>query len=214
MKVKYPIRYKFEPKNVDTSTRWLSLEVTNISPDVLTNLDIRLHSMDTYNLYVLGDGAFLSVLNPDEAKTVHFNISAVRSTSVYITMDGLRDGFAFSWESPLEYISVGKEAARLTSLFAMTEPYPPIGETIRCEATIRGVSSTGGLTLEFWSNSPTGEFEKIGTMETKSLSPTETATYSAEFEPDEEGLYNIYAYLFDNGSRIGRKTEVVYVKEA
>ena len=214
MPVKYPIEYELKPKEIDTNTRWLTLEGKNIGTDVLTSLDFRLHSLDTYNLYVLGNGAFVAVLNPDEETTIHFNVSALRSTSVYITIDGLRDGISYSWESPLVYLRVGAEAARLTSLFAITEPYSPLGETIRCEATIRGVSETEGMTLEFCSNSPTGDFEKIGTVETKELTANETATYTAEFEPEEEGLYNIYAYLFDDGNRIGRQTEIVYVKEA
>lgn len=214
MAVKYPLEYEINPKKIDASTRWLTLKIKNVSSDTLSDLDVRLHSMDSYNLYILGDGSFVALLNPNEVATLHFNVSAIRSTSLYITADGFKDGFDFSWESPLVYINVGGEAARLVSLFAMTEPYPPMGETIRCEATIRGVAGNGELALEFWANNPSREFEKLATVETKSLSPNETATYSAEFEPQEEGLYTIYAYLMDNGKRIGRETEVVYVRDA
>jgi hypothetical protein len=162
----------------------------------------------------LGTGSFVYELKPNEITSLHFNVSAIRSTSVYITADGMKEDLTFSWESPLIYVNVDVETARLVSLFAMTEPYPPLGEAIRCEATIRGLTETDGLKLEFWSNSPSGDFEKLSTVETKELAEDEAATYSTEFNPEEKGLYTIYSYLFDDGKRIGRETEVVYVKEA
>jgi hypothetical protein len=214
MAVKFPIEYNLKPKLVDVGSRWLTLTLKNVSSMKLTDMDVRLNSLDSYNLYIFGPGSFVAELKPNEITSLHYNVSAIRSTSVYITADGQKDGLSFSWESPLIYIDVDIEAARLVSLFAMTEPYPPVGETIRCEATIRGISENKGLTLEFWANSPSGDFEKVGTVETKRLAPNEVATYSAEFEPAEEGLHSIYAYLFDDGKRIGREIEVVHVREA
>jgi hypothetical protein len=51
-------------------------------------------------------------------------------------------------------------------------------------------------------------------VDTKPLSFGEEVRYSAEITPEEEGLYTIYAYLFDSGRRIGRKVDYVYVREA
>lgn len=214
MAVKFPIEYEIRPKLVDVGSRWLTLTLKNVSTMTLTELDVRLNSLDSYNLYVFGPGSYVAELKPNEITSLHYNVSAIRSTSVYISVDGKKDGTSFTWESPLIYIDVDIEAARLVSLFAMTEPYPPIGETIRCEATIRGISENQGLSLEFWANSPSGDFEKVGTIETKSIAPEEVVTYSMEFEPKEEGLHSIYAYLFDDGKRIGREIEVVHVRKA
>lgn len=214
MAVKFPVEYELKPKLVDVGSRWLTLTLKNVSSMTLSELDVRLNSLDSYDLYVFGPGSYVAELKPNEITSLHYNVSAIRSSSAYISVDGRKDGTSFSWESPLIYIDVDIEAARLVSLFAMIEPYPPIGETIRCEATLRGISENDGLSLEFWANSPSGDFEKVGTIETKSLAPDEVATYSTEFEPKEEGLHSIYAYLFDDGKRIGREIEVVHVREA
>ena len=50
MRIKFPIQYELEPQSVDTGTSWVVLTLKNIGPEKLTNLDVRLHSMDTYNL--------------------------------------------------------------------------------------------------------------------------------------------------------------------
>ena len=94
------------------------------------------------------------------------------------------------------------------------EPYSLIGEKIRIESTVRGLTESEGLKLEFWADTPSGAFEELAIVETKPLSVAEEATYSAEITPDEEGLYTVYAYLYDNARRIGREVEYVYVREA
>jgi hypothetical protein len=111
-------------------------------------------------------------------------------------------------------VSVGQEAAELVSLFALSEPYPPVGERVRCEATLRGLAKSQGLRLEFWADTPAGDFETLGEIETKRLDAGEEAAYAAEFLPKDTGMYTIYAYLFDGIRRIGRRTEHVYVREA
>jgi hypothetical protein len=68
-----------------------------------------------------------------------------------------------------------------------------------------------GLLLEFWANTPSGEFQHLATVETTPLHAGEEARYAAEVTPEEKGSYTIYAYLYDDGRRIGRRTEYVYV---
>lgn len=214
MALRYPIEYELTPRNIQAGRRWVSLRLKNVSSDTLTALDVRLNSLDVYSISVYGTGSYVSVLEPEEEVVLPFQLQANSSGSLYISADGFRDGAGFHWETPAVPITVGEEVAEIVSLFAMTEPYPLLGDRLECEATVRGLQETGGVTLEFWAENPSLDFESFHTIETKALSPGETVRYSAEFEPEEEGLYTIYAYLYDGARRIGREIEHVSVREA
>ena len=214
MAIKYPLEYELTPTSIDTGRHWVTLRLKNIGTQDLTGLDINMNSLDAYSISVLGTGSYVSILKPDESRELPFQVSANRTGSLYVTLDGWKDGERFHWESPGMPVTVGAEVAELVSLFAMTEPYSFIGEKVRCEATIRGLAQSEGLKLEFWADTPGGDFEELAIVETKALDPGEEATYSAEISPSEDGLYTIYAYLYDGVRRIGREVEYVYVREA
>lgn len=214
MALRYPIEYELTPKNIQGGRRWMSLRLKNVSSDTLTALDVRLNSLDVYSISVYGTGSYVSVLEPEEEVVLPFQLQANSSGSLYISTDGFRDGVSFHWETPAVPITVGAEVAEIVSVFAMTEPYPLLGDRIECEATLRGLQETEGVTLEFWAENPSLDFEAFHTIETKALSLGETVRYSAEFEPEEKGLYTIYAYLYDGARRIGREIEHVSVREA
>jgi hypothetical protein len=214
MAVRYPIEYELTPKSIESGRRWLTLRVKNIGSEDLTTLDVRLNSLDAYNLSTLGTGSYISLLRPDEEQVLPFQISANATTRVYISIDGLRDGTVFHWESPNIPVIIDQESTDLVSLFAMTEPYPLLNEKIKVEATLRGEAANDGFTLEFWADTPSGEFEKLGVVETPALDIGEEARFSAEIQPDEEGLYTIYGYLYDGVKRIGRAIEHVTVTKA
>lgn len=211
MGIKYPIEYELVPTSIDTGRNWVTLDLKNIGNQDLIGLDVNLNSLDAYSVSALGTGSYVSSLKADEEQAIPFQLSANRTASLYVTIDGWRDGKRFHWESPGILVTVGSDVAQLVSLFAMAEPYPILGEKVRCEATVRGLTESEGLTLEFWADTPSGEFEELASVETKALSPDEEATYSAEVAPDEEGLYTIYAYLYDGVNRIGRRIEHVHV---
>jgi hypothetical protein len=189
------------------------LTLRNIGPEVLTGLDVQINSLDSYNLRAMGTGAYITQLAANEERVHPFQVAANLTASVYVSIDGMRDSEPFHWESPTNLIGVGKDLAELVSLFAMSEPYPPAGQKVRCEATVRGLTETPGLRLEFWVDTPAGDFEDLGEIETKSLGAGEEAVYAAEFLPEVEGLYTVYAYLFDGIRSIGRWTEHVLVRE-
>jgi hypothetical protein len=212
MAIRQPIQYDINPKNIDVGTRWLGLTLRNIGTEKLARLDVRLNSLDAYSISVYGTGNSISALAPNEEQMISFQVLANSTGSLYITLDGWREEQPFHWESPGVLVRVGKAKAELTGLFALTEPYPRLGEAIRCEATLHGLATSKGLTLEFWAASPNGEFESLATIETAELSAGEEIRYSAEMTPEEEGLYTIYAYLYGDGRRIGYQVEHVYVR--
>ena len=138
-------------------------------------------------------------------------VSARLSGSVYVSIDGKRDGEAFHWESPDIKVRVGEEVATLVSLLALNEPTPAACDLVRCEATVRGRVQSEGLRLEFWADTPGGQFEELAILETKALSPREEARYVAEVASQEEGCCTVYAYLYDGATRIDRKVETIRV---
>lgn len=211
MAVKIPLEYELSPQEINTGTQWLTLRLKNIGTQPLTGLDVKLNSLDAYNLAVYGTGSYIASLDPGEQRLLPFQVMATATTNVYATVEGWQDGMSFYWETPFVWVKVGKEVAELVNVFAMAEPYPPVGETLRCEATVRGMAPSEGLTLEFWANTPTGRFEELASVETKALSVGEEARYSAEITPEEKGSYTIYAYLYEDGRRLDRQTEYVYV---
>ena len=214
MPVRYPIEYEVNPRLVEPGWRWLTCTLKNVGSRSLIALEIKINSVDDYGLRVLATGGFGPELHPEEQHVYPFQVAANQTAGVYVSIDGRSDGSPFHWESPSVLVSVGQEAAELVSLFALSEPYPPVGERVRCEATLRGLAKSQGLRLEFWADTPAGNFETLGEIETKRLDAGEEAAYATEFLPKDTGMYTIYAYLFDGIRRIGRRTEHVYVREA
>jgi hypothetical protein len=214
MDVKYPIEYELTPRNVSAGMRWLTLRLKNVGETNLIGLDVKLNSLDAYDIYVHGTGNYVAVLKPGEEEIVPFQTLATATGQVYASLDGWQEAALFHWESPRIVVNVGEDMAKLMSLFALTQPYPHRGERIRFEAVLRGSSQSERLRLEFWAETPSGEFIELGKVETQALSMNEEACYSAEITPEEEGMYTIYAYLYDGAKRIGHEVERVYVKEA
>jgi hypothetical protein len=213
MTIKHPIEYGLTPKNVSAGMRWLTLRLKNVGEQNLIGLDVKLNSMDGYDIHVQGTGSYVGVLKPGEEKVVPFQVLATSTGRVYASLDGWQGAALFHWESPRIAVNVGKDVARLMSLFALTQPYSHRGDRIRFEAVLQGSTRSERLRLEFWAETPGAEFIQLGQVETESLSTNEEARYSAEMTPDKEGMYTIYAYLYDGARRIGHELEQVYVQE-
>jgi hypothetical protein len=217
-KYRYPIDYELTPMEIDKGTSWLTLKLKNIGRETLKDLDLQLHSLDTYNLTVYGTWAFgaghyLQDLEPDKEKEVVFRVNAIGSANVYATIKGRKDGKYFWWESGWTNIRLSEEKAEIGRLLVLSNPNTVIGKTISAEATIKGLQKSAGLKLEFWVETPIGKFEEQATIDIKDLPVGEEARYTAEFTPKETGFYTIYAYLYDEGARISFKTETIYARK-
>jgi hypothetical protein len=210
MPVKYPIEYEIAPNSVETGTHWVTVQLKNVGDETLTALDIRLNSLDSLSIDVQGSGSYVAALAPGEEETLPFQVAATLTTSLYLSMNGFQGTDSFYWESPYIPITVGREAAELMSFFAMTEPYPVLNTRIRCEARVQGKAGRGDLRLEFWADTPRGEFSKFGEIELSDLDPGEVKRHHARTAVTEEGMHTLYAYLFDGIRRIGREVAYVY----
>ena len=214
MAVKAPIKYELTPTSTSAGLRWLTLTIKNTGTENLIGLDIKLNSLDAYSIQVHGTGTFAQVLKPGEEQVIPFQALINATDWVYVSLDGYRGTRIFHWESARIRIRVGQDAATLVSLFALTEPYPRLGERIRVEATLQGATESEDLRLEFWAETPGEELVELGTVEPKDLIAGEEVRYAVEITPQHEGMYTLYAYLYDGARRIGHELEHVRVREA
>ncbi len=218
MRWKYPIEYELTPTEIDKGTNWVTLKLKNFGSDTLKDLDVQLHSLDSYNLSVYGTwwagaGHYIPDLGPNEEKEVIFRVNAVGSANVYATIKSLKDGRYFWWESSWTYLRLSEEKAEIERLLVLSNPYTTIGKTISAEATIKGLRESAGLKLEFWVETPSGKNEQQAAIDIKDLPVGEEAMYSAQFTPKETGNYTIYAYLYDEWMRISYKTDFIYARK-
>jgi hypothetical protein len=217
VKLKYPIEYELSPAVIEKGTNWITLKLKNVGSGTLTNLDVKLHSLDSYNLSIygawwFGAGQHIKELETKKYIELVYQINAIGSADVYVTIKGLKDGNYFWWESGFTNIKLSDEKAEIVGLLVLSNPYTTIGKTVSAEATIKGLRKTDELTLELWVETPSGIFEEQATMEIKNLPLGEESRYTAEFTPKESGFYTIYAYLFDEWMRIGYKIETIFVQ--
>ena len=82
MNYKYPIYYELNPTEIDKGTNWVTLKLKNIGNETLNNLDVQLHSVDTYNLSVYGSwwfgaGQHVRELGPDKEIELVFRVNAI-----------------------------------------------------------------------------------------------------------------------------------------
>ena len=154
----------------------------------------------------------MAKLGPDQGEELHFQVNAHQSGGIYLSIDGRWAGEPYHWESPSRRLAVGDQVAELVSVFALSEPHPRAGEPVVIEATLRGLTLSSGLILEFWVETPSGESISVDKTATETLNPGEAQTYKAdEFVPEEEGIYVIHAYLFDDTTRIGHATDYLSI---
>jgi hypothetical protein len=195
------------PRSVEAGVRWLTLKLKNIGAEDLTNLEVRLNSLDTQSLDVFGTGSYFSTLKTGEEKEVFFQVSARTTGSAYVTLDGRKKDKPWHWESPAMSVSVGEDVAELVSLLALTEPYPILGEEITCEVVVRGLAPSRNLVLEFWAETPGGELRSLVKEGMGFLAVREEVRRTFEIAPEEEGIYILHAYLYDGARRIGHQTD-------
>jgi hypothetical protein len=182
----------------------------NIGTEELIRLDTRLNSLDAYSISVYGAGDYISSLEPNEEQMLSLKVSANSTGSLNVSLNGWRNGQRFHWESQEMLVTVSEAVAELAGLCVMAEPHPRLGHKMQCKATLRGLVRSKRLTLEFWAATPGGEFRDLAEIETQELSAGEEVSHAAEITPEVEGLYTIYAYLYDGSRRIGYQVEHIY----
>ena len=95
-KYKFPIEYELNPTEIEKGTNWVTLKLKNIGNVTLNDLDVQLHSGDTYNLTVygtwwIGAGQHIAELGPNKESQLVFRVNAIGSADVYATLKGRKD---------------------------------------------------------------------------------------------------------------------------
>jgi hypothetical protein len=171
---KYPIEYELTPKEIEKGTNWVTLKLKNMGSETLKDLDVQLHSLDTYNLSVYETwwseaGQYVSELGLNEEKELVFRVNAIGSADAYATIKGRKAGKYWWWESGWTRLSLSEERAEIGRLLVLSNPYTAIGKTISVEATIKGLRKNGELKLDFWVETPSGKNEEQASIDIKDL---------------------------------------------
>ena len=204
---KPPIAYTINPKNVgQPGVHWVMVYLENVGNKDLKSMSVNVNSLDDYSVDVHGTGSYLDVLRVNQEQGIPFQLAVARSGMVYIRIEGWQGDTPFSWESLGILIRVNEEVAELLSFFALTPPYPFRGTPVELEATVFGHILSKNLVLEFWAETPRGETQSLAKMGTETLAAGEQQRYTVMFTPEEEGIYILHVYLYDNSKRIGHQT--------
>jgi hypothetical protein len=213
MRIVYPFEFEVVTKEIDAGIQWLTLRLKNIGDETVRSLEVKLYSLDTYGISILGTGNYIFSLNPDEEVFQAFQVSANATTDLYASVSGFKGTERFWVDSPWATIKVGKEVAELESMFALTEPYTLIGKVVKVEARVKGLKDSKGLDLEFSVDLPSGKSKKLEKIEIKELSAGQEARYTTEITPKESGFFTVHAYLYHHWKRIGHRTDNLWVEK-
>jgi len=213
MRIVYPFEFEVVTKEIDPGIQWLTLRLKNIGDETVRSLEVKLYSLDTYGISILGTGNYIFSLNPDEEVFQAFQVSANATTDLYASVSGFKGTERFWVDSPWATIKVGKEVAELESMFALTEPYTLIGKVVKVEARVKGLKDSKGLDLEFSVDLPSGKSKKLEKIEIKELSAGQEARYTTEITPKESGFFTVHAYLYHHWKRIGHRTDNLWVEK-
>jgi hypothetical protein len=210
--IKQPIRYELTPQSVEEGMRWLVLTVENVGDQELTNLDVRLNSLDTYSVRVQSTGKHLDELLPNVVQEIPVQVLASARARLYISVSGWKAMRLFHWESGEIVLKVSPETAVLANLSVISESYPQAGNPLGCEATVEWFAESDGVSLEMGVSKPDGTFAELIDRQVEELSPGDSAVYAADLRPEMAGQYTVYAYLTEGGRRIDRQVLRFHVK--
>ena len=215
---KHHIEYELIPDTLEKGDQWLTLRLKNVGDVILNNLDIKMHSADSLQIAFPSPGTTLyaHTLNSGEEKFLSFHVDAYGTTDLYFSIRYFKgsyfNGVSSHWDSPWIREQVFGNVAGLERVL-MSNSHGIIGRELEVEATIKGLGNTEGLDLHFWLDTPSGIYEELAQVKTKNLSIGEEASYTAKITPKEEGLYTVYASLYDNNRRIGREFDTIWVEK-
>lgn len=206
-----PFEYYIRPETVESGTHWISVHLKNTKNKPMMNMDVRLISNDPLRIRSLDRGGYINMLNPGEERVVPVQIETNQGAWVYLHVEYWLDDELFYWESPNIWIKVRRDPARIMTLFSVKGPHMRAGEPVPVEATLVANLPAESLRLDLWIETADERFESFESMDVESLDAGEVKTITTEFTPEEDGLYSVYAYLFDGNRRLDRMIEQLRV---
>jgi hypothetical protein len=211
VRYKRPLEYELSPESLERGTHWMTLRLKNKEDDALQNLNVKMHSLDSLHISFRNPHGYIYLLKPNEEKYLHFQVDANTTSHLYISIHGGKNGDHFHWDSPLLREEVLGDPAEIERIF-VSNPSIPIGRELEVEAVIKGMGDSEGLNLNFWADTPSGEFEEMADMKTRRMSKGDEASYKAKIILKEEGYYTVYANLYDDHRLIDRGFDTVWAE--
>src|SRR5215475_7412360 len=99
---KYPIEYDLSPDTLENGAHWLTLRLQNKGDENLQNLNIKMHSLDSFHISFRNPSDYIYLLKPNEEKYLNFQVDANVTSHLYVSIHGRKDGGGhFHWDSPL-----------------------------------------------------------------------------------------------------------------
>jgi len=206
-----PVKVKITPREIEVGTNQVVVEIKNSGDRALENLEVGLSSLDQRQIEVEDPLRWVNRIEPDGTASILFNVSAYGSANIYVRIFGYRGTERLSWESPGLRMKVGEEAAEIAKLLILGLSKQARGEPITAETTLRVFTPDSEVNLDYWVKNPHEDFRHLQ-MSTIHLKEPEEK-HSVTFKPEKEGLYKVYAYLYERARQIDRQQDKVYIKE-
>ncbi|MBD3172803.1 hypothetical protein GF326_10055 [Candidatus Bathyarchaeota archaeon] len=80
------------PVKVERGTKWVSVNLENISDKPLSRLEVSLHSIEPYFLSVVRPDSYISQMDTGDIASIPFQVEARESGRVYLTVTGYQEG--------------------------------------------------------------------------------------------------------------------------
>jgi hypothetical protein len=75
------------PEDMEKGSHWMTLRLKNESQESLHNLDIKMHSLDSFHISFRNPNEYIHHLKPEEERYLYFQVEATATTSIYVSID-------------------------------------------------------------------------------------------------------------------------------
>src|SRR4026207_2000367 len=101
IRFKRPIEYELSPDTIEKGTHWLSVHLKNTGEDHLKNLNMKMHSLDSVHISFRDPNQYIYDLEPGKEKYFELEVEANKTSRLYISIRGRKNGDHFHWDSGL-----------------------------------------------------------------------------------------------------------------
>jgi hypothetical protein len=103
-----------------------------------------MHSLDSVHISFRNPNHYIYDLQPDEEKYFEVEVEANKTSHLYISIHGRKNGDHFHWDSALMREQVLGDPAEIERVF-VSSPYSNIDGELEVEAVVKGLGDSNGL---------------------------------------------------------------------
>ena len=113
IRVKHPIEYELTPDAVERGSHWLTVPIKNTGDNDLKNINIKMHSLDSLHISFHNPNHYIYDLESNEEKYFEVEVEANKTSHLYISIHGRKNGDHFHWDSGLMREQVLEDPAEI-----------------------------------------------------------------------------------------------------